>query len=218
LRDVPASARRAAVDRAVARTRLGDVRRRRIGALSRGYQQRVSLAVGLVGDPPVLLLDEPTVGLDPGQSAETRELVRELGRDRAVLVSSHILSDVEALCDRVVILHRGRVLADGDPAVLAIELRRTSYVDVEAAAPIERLAAVLGAVPGVRRVERLPGRPDAGRCRVEIATDREIRPTLSAAIAHAGIALYALVPVEPSLEDAFLSLVEADPGGAERRA
>jgi ABC-2 type transport system ATP-binding protein len=211
LRDVPATERRRAVDEAIAHAQLEDVRRRRVGALSRGYRQRVSLAAGLVGDPPALLLDEPTVGLDPAQSAETRRLVRDLGRERAVLVSSHILADVEALCDRVVIVHRGRVLADGDPGALAARLRRTTYVDVEAAAPTATLRPLLAAVPGVRAVEPLPGDAEVGRCRVEVDPDRAVRPAITAVLADARVALFALVPVEPSLEDAFLTLV------AERR-
>jgi len=205
LRDVPSAARRRTVDQSIARTRLDDVRRRRIGALSRGMRQRVSLAAGLVGDPPALLLDEPTVGLDPGQSAETRRLIRELGRDRAVLVSSHVLADGETLCDRVVILHRGRMLAEGNTAELASRLRLTSHVDVDATAPFDRLVELLRAVPGVGAVAPRPGHPDG--CRIDVA-GRDTHAAVAAALAHAGIALYALVPVEPSLEDAFLSLVE----------
>jgi ABC-2 type transport system ATP-binding protein len=215
LRDVPdGPARRATIERAIARAGLTDVRRRRIGALSRGYRQRVSLATGLVGDPPALLLDEPTVGLDPAQSAETRRLVRELGAEHAVFVSSHILADVESMCDRVIILHHGRVLAEGDPATLAMRLRRTRYVDVEAAAPVERLEAILRTVAGVARVERLPHATDTARCRVEVTSEGDVRPALAAAVAGAGIALRALVPVEPSLEEAFLALV-AEAGAAE---
>ena len=215
LRDVPAAIRRHAVDAGIARARLADVRERRIGALSRGMRQRVSLAAGLVGDPPALLLDEPTVGLDPAQSADTRRLIRELGRDRAVLVSSHVLADVEVLCDRVVILHRGRVLAEGDPGALAARLRRTTYVDVESAATPERIAALVRDLPGVRGVTALPGPEDGGRCRVEVAADRDARATIAAAFASAHIPLYALAPVEPSLEEAFLSLVaEAGPGAS----
>src|SRR6185295_6560046 len=131
LRDVPATDRRRTVDDAIARAHADDVRHRRIGALSRGMRQRVSLGAALVGDPPVLL-DEPTVGLDPAQNAETRRLIRELGRDRAVLVSSHVLSELESLCDRVIVLHHGRILADGEPSALAPRLRRSTWVDVEA--------------------------------------------------------------------------------------
>jgi len=207
LRDVPRAGRRRTVDDALARTRLGEVRGRRIGALSRGMRQRVNLAAGLVGEPPALLLDEPTVGLDPAQSADTRRVIRELGRDRAILVSSHILAELESLCDRVVILHRGHVIADGEPGALATRLRRTTYVDIEAGAPPERLETLLRAVPGVRGVAPLPGHLDAGRYRIEVSADSDVRATIASVLVEAGVALYALVPVEPSLEEAFLSLV-----------
>lgn len=128
-------ARRAAADAALAQTGLDDYRDRRIGTLSRGLRQRVGIALALVGDPPALLLDEPAAGLDPGQSAELRRLVRGLGRDHAVFVSSHVLADMEALCDRVVILHEGRVRAADTPAAIAARLRVTDRVDVEAGAP-----------------------------------------------------------------------------------
>jgi ABC-2 type transport system ATP-binding protein len=219
LRDVPSAERGRAIDAAVARTNLAECRRRRIGGLSRGLQQRVGLAVGLVGDPAALLLDEPTVGLDPAQSAETRRTIRALGRERAVLVSSHILADVETLCDRVVILHQGRVLADGDPAMLVSRLRRPTYVDIEAAAAPARLVPLVEGVPGVRRVDVLAtaaagareaqaetrGREYRCALRAE-AANADVPARIAAALGEAGIALHALVPVEPSLEEAFLSL------------
>jgi ABC-2 type transport system ATP-binding protein len=214
LRDVPAAERRRTVDDAIARARADDVRHRRIGALSRGMRQRVSLGAALVGDPPVLLLDEPTVGLDPTQNAETRRLIRELGRDRAVLVSSHVLSELESVCDRVIVLHHGRILADGEPSTLAPRLRRSTWVDVEADVTPERLEALLNGTVGVRRVETST-RVETGRCRVEVAADRDVRAAIAARLAGAGIALYALVPVEPSLEEAFLSLV-SEPSDEER--
>ena len=214
LRDVPKGERLRTVGDAIARTHLGHVRRRRIGALSRGMRQRVSLAAGLVGEPPALLLDEPTVGLDPAQSADTRRLIRELGRDRAILVSSHILGDLESLCDRVVILHRGRVIAEGEPGALATRLRRTTYVDIEADASPGRLEALLRAVPGVRSIELLADQSSGGRCRVEVTADRDVRAVIAAALVQAGVSVYALVPVEPSLEEAFLSLVGPERDGA----
>ena len=211
LRDVPTSTRRPTVEAAMERVRVTDVRRRRIGALSRGMRQRVSIGAALVGDPPVLLLDEPTVGLDPAQSAEARRLIGELGRERAVLVSSHVLSDLESLCERVVVLHQGRILADGAPDALAPRLRPTRWVDLDTAAPPERIEAVLRDVPGVRHVQPLPGESGTHRCRVEVTADRDVRAAIAVGLAQAGIALYALVPVEPSLEEAFLSLVSESP-------
>jgi len=205
-----ARARRAAVGHALERTALADVAARRIGALSKGVRQRLGLALALVGDPPALLLDEPTAGLDPEQSADMRRLIRGLGTERAVLVSSHALAEVEALCDRVVILHRGRVLSADTPARLAARLRPASRVDVEAAAPADALAAALAAVPGVRRVDLVTQANGHARCRVELEPGRDARAQLAARVTGNGWGLLAFAPVEASLEEAFLALVAAE--------
>jgi ABC-2 type transport system ATP-binding protein len=206
-----ARARRAASAAALEQTGLASVRARRIGTLSKGFRQRVGLALALVGDPPALLLDEPTAGLDPEQSADTRRLIRALGVHHAVLVSSHALAEVEAIADRVVILHRGRVLAADAPARLAARLRPASRVDVEAAAPADALAALLAAVPGVRRVDVLAAGDGRARCRVEAEPGRDVRPALAACVTARGWGLLALAPVEASLEEAFLALIGGEP-------
>jgi ABC-2 type transport system ATP-binding protein len=204
-------ARRAAVAEALERTGLAAAAQARIGTLSKGYRQRVGLAAALVGNPPVLLLDEPTAGLDPEQSAETRSLVRRLGAGgHAVLVSSHALAEVEVLADRVVILHRGRVLAEGRPSALAGRLRPTSRIDVEAIAPAGPLEAALAAVPGVRRVELLATSNGHVRCRVESEPAVDVRPALAARVTADGWGLLTLAPVETSLEEAFLALVAGE--------
>jgi len=130
LKAVPRGKRRAAVDAAMVAAGLGDRRAQIIGTLSRGYRQRVGLADALLAEPPILILDEPTVGLDPNQIRETHALIRALARERAVLLSTHILSDVEALASRVVILDRGRVRADGTPAALRERLGAASLDEV----------------------------------------------------------------------------------------
>ena len=165
--------------------------------------------LALVGDPPALLLDEPTAGLDPEQGAETRRLVRLLAGEHAVLVSSHALAEVETMCDRVVILHRGRVLAADRPASLANRLRPATRVDVEASAPPEALAATLGAVPNVRRVDLLAVANGSTRCRVEVEPGHDVRAELAARITTHSWGLLTLTTVEPSLEEAFLTLVAA---------
>ena len=207
-------ARRGAVGTALERTGLAPIAARRIGTLSKGYRQRVGLALALVGDPPALLLDEPTAGLDPEQGAETRRLVRLLAGEHAVLVSSHALAEVETMCDRVVILHRGRVLAADRPASLAKRLRPTSRVEVEASAPPEALAATLGAVPNVRRVDLLAVANGSTRCRVEVEPGHDVRAELAARITTHSWGLLTLTTVEPSLEEAFLALVAANEHGA----
>jgi ABC-2 type transport system ATP-binding protein len=218
MKDVPAGApRRRTVDAALERSGLAAERTTRLGVLSKGYRQRVGLGLALVGDPPALLLDEPTAGLDPEQSAETRRLIRDLGADHAVLVSSHALAEVEALSDRVVILHRGHVLAADRPAALAARLRPASRLAIEAAAPVVALMEALAAVPGVRRVQ--PARDGADRPHDGAAADartrvvveqepgRDVRPALAATVVARGWGLLALAPVETSLEEAFLALV-----------
>jgi ABC-2 type transport system ATP-binding protein len=207
LRDVPAVERPAAVERALGQTGLGSLADRRVGVLSRGTRQRVGLAVALVGDPPAVLLDEPTAGMDPTQGAEMRRLIRSLGARHAVFVASHALADVETLCDRVVVLRRGRVLAEGVPAELAGRLRPVALVDIDAGAPADALEDVLAAFPGVRRVERLPAVGGHARCRVETERGADLRAALAARVTEAGWPLYALTPVEASLEEAFLALV-----------
>jgi len=208
LRDVPAGeARRAAVSGALILTGLERLADRRIGTLSRGTRQRVGLAVALVGDPPALLLDEPTAGMDPTQGADMRRLIRDLGALHAVFVSSHALTDVETLCDRVIVLHRGRVLAEGSPGALAARLRPAARIDLDAVAPPDDLVAALAAVPGVRHVERLHATDGHSRCRIETEPGSDLRAELASRVLDRGWSLYGLTPVEASLEDAFRALV-----------
>jgi len=199
---------RDAVDAAIARTRLGELAARHIHTLSKGMRQRVALAAAIVGDPPALLLDEPTAGLDPAERSEARALIRTLARERAVLLSSHLLDDVSTLCDRVIVLHRGRVIASDRPVTLAHRLVASSPIDVVARAPLTQLATALSRVAGVRSV--IAGDEDAGvaHCRVSTFSDPDVRPGLAAAVLAGGWELLTLARAEPSLEDIFLDLVE----------
>jgi len=138
--------RRAVVDAAMDAAGLGDRRAQIIGTLSRGYRQRVGLADAMLAEPPILILDEPTVGLDPNQIRETHALIRTLARERAVLLSTHILSDVEALASRVVILHQGRVRADGTTAALREEVQAASLDEVFAKVTAQVTAQVTSQV------------------------------------------------------------------------
>jgi ABC-2 type transport system ATP-binding protein len=203
-----------AVGEAVERTRLGDLAGRRIDTLSKGMRQRVALAVAIVGDPPVLLLDEPTAGLDPAERSEARALIQSLAPGRAVLLSSHLLDDVSTLCDRVIILHRGRMIASDRPANLAPRLTARIPVHVAARAPAAALVAALEGVRGVRGVTVEDAGPAVTQCRVLPAAELDVRPALAAAVLANGWELLALSRVEPSLEEIFLDLVER--GGAPR--
>src|SRR5436309_15677556 len=154
MKRLPRAERPRAVAQVLAWCGLEGVARRRVGTLSKGYRQRVGLAQALCGDPPVLILDEPTVGLDPGQVAEIRQLVRGLRGRRTVFFSSHILSEVEALCERVIVVARGRVVGEGTPQELSARLGRRRRVVLRVDGPGEDVGDVLAALPGVERVER----------------------------------------------------------------
>ncbi len=207
---IPRAARRTAVHRAIDRCRLADVRSRRIGALSKGYRQRVGLAAALLHDPPAVILDEPTSGLDPSQIVEVRSLIRELARDKAVILSSHILPEVEKTCDRVVVIARGLVRASGAVA----DLLRSSACTVElagAGAPAAR--AALAALPGVAAVHPEPPRE---RFRVEASGDAaDLAQRIGALALAQRWTLRELSIARPTLETLFTSLVaEAEPAEA----
>lgn len=202
--------RREAVDRVLERCDLREVRRRRVGHLSKGFRQRVGLAAAMLHDPPVLVLDEPTNGLDPRQIGQARRLIRELAEDRTVLVSSHILPEVEQTCDRVIIMARGRVRVDAEPSELLDSLREAAPYVVEASG--EGVDAAMSAVPGVARVEpmevganrwvsyRLHAAPSAGDLREAIARTAQQR----------GVLIRELRRETPGLERVFLQLIDTD--------
>ena len=189
---------------------MAHVAHRLIGTLSKGYRQRVGIAQALVGQPRVLILDEPTAGLDPEQVAEMRRLIRGLRGESTVILSTHILPEVEATCDRVIIINQGRMLAVDTPHNLNQRLRQTSQVYLEVHGPAAQVVAQLRAVPGVLSVE-LSASPADGVVALTVATqkDRDLRAELAACVAAAQWGLHELRPVTLSLEAIFLSLVSA---------
>lgn len=202
---------RAAIADVVASCGLEPVAASVIGTLSKGFRQRVGFAQALVGSPQVLILDEPTSGLDPEQVSEMRALIRGLRGERTVILSTHILSEVEATCDRVIIIRRGRVLAVDTPANLNRQLRRTSQVYLEVAGRGADVIAALRSVPGVLEVKRNgPETDGAVGLTVTTEPDRDLREQLAARVTHGGFALRELRPVLLSLEEIFLSLVDHD--------
>jgi ABC-2 type transport system ATP-binding protein len=202
LKGIGRAGRRAAIDGVVGRVRVGDRRRQIIGTLSRGYRQRVGLADALLGDPPILILDEPTAGLDPNQIRETRALIRELGRERTVLLSTHVLSEVEAVATRILILSRGRLVAAETAAGLQAQLAGARRLIVEVR-PGERARAeeLFGRVPGVASVARLDGEQLA--LAVAAGDQDEIRDAVFRAAVDGGLTLRELRLELPSLEELF---------------
>jgi ABC-2 type transport system ATP-binding protein len=208
LKGVPGRRRQGAVDRAMEQCGVTEVARRRIGTLSKGFRQRVGLAQVLVGDPTVLLLDEPTAGLDPEQVAAIRALVRSLARTRAVLLSSHVLAEVELTCDRVVIVSKGRLVAEDSPDGLAARFRSLATVVLEVEGPLEAITRAVESVRGVRAIHRLQGATgQATRFRVETDEATDLRRELVQAVVGAGLTLVEIHGEPVSLEDAFLTLV-----------
>jgi ABC-2 type transport system ATP-binding protein len=200
LKGVPARERRARADEACAEVGIADAQRRIIGQLSKGYRQRVGLADALQHRPEVLILDEPTDGLDPNQRRDVLALVARLGKERTVVLSTHILPEVEQVCARVVILDRGRVIAEGTPASLKRgELQLQAVVRGER----EKLEAAARAVDGVSAVRAAPG-PD-GEHLLYIDCARDVREALAAALVAAG-GLRELRPASVGLDEVFARL------------
>ncbi|MBC7336220.1 MAG: ATP-binding cassette domain-containing protein, partial [Clostridia bacterium] len=182
---------------------------RLIGNLSRGYRQRVGLAQALLGSPELLVLDEPTVGLDPVQIAEMRRLIKELAVQHTVILSSHILPEVNQLCQRVLILNQGRIAAQGTPASLAAATGGRQ-LEVTVKGPVAEVAALLAALPGVRAVRQADGRPGqepAATYFLELLPGEDVREELFFALAARGWPLLEMRRHQLSLEEVFLQLV-----------
>jgi ABC-2 type transport system ATP-binding protein len=202
LKRIPRRARAEAVARVIAACGLGAVASRRIGTLSKGYRQRVSLAQALCGDAPILILDEPTIGLDPGQVVEIRELIRGLKGKRTVLFSSHILSEVEAICERVLVIASGRLVGEGTPAELAARLGSRQRVRVRVDGPRAGVAATLRGLPEVVALEER-----AGAFVLEGRAGDDLAGQVSAAVTRHGWLVRELAQEGVDLEDVFLRLV-----------
>jgi ABC-2 type transport system ATP-binding protein len=210
IKGIPRAGRKARIDTVMGRTRIADMASRHCAKLSKGYRQRVGLAQALLHNPDVLILDEPTAGLDPKQIIETRQLIKELGGDHTVILSTHILPEVSQTCHRVVIINKGRVVAVDTPDNLTSRLRgsETMYVQIDAADADPRDA--LQRVPGVRRVGVSDARGNVNGYEIESETGRDVRRELAAAIVSRGWGLLELRPMRMSLEEIFLHLTTED--------
>ncbi|HEY4719437.1 MAG TPA: ATP-binding cassette domain-containing protein [Candidatus Methylomirabilis sp.] len=208
---VPRLTRRQRVGEAIERCLLQDARGRIIGKLSKGFRQRVGLAQALLGDAPVLILDEPTIGLDPKQIIEIRSLIRDMRGERTVILSTHILPEVSMVCQRVIIINEGRIVAVDTPENLTRRLQRSTQVLLQIEGPPEQITRRLGEVNGVLRVQTKDGAGALCRYLVETEKSQDLRQELARVICGSGWGLLELRPVDMSLEDIFIRLVTEEP-------
>ena len=211
IKGVGRAARRGRVADVMERCFITDMQHRLIGKLSKGYRQRVGLAQALLGDPEVLILDEPTIGLDPAQIAQIRSLIRSLAGQHTVILSTHILPEVSMVCDGVIIINRGRVVAQGTESDLVQQVFPTARVEVRMAGVAgDAAAAALRAVPGVRAVEPLAARDGSVGFMVESEHGRDVRGDLVRLVTGKGWALQELHQVGMSLEEVFIKVVAGE--------
>lgn len=198
----------AQVDAAIERCGIQGVRRRLIGHLSKGFRQRVGLAQALIGEPDVLILDEPTTGLDPAQIIEIRELITALAKEKTIILSTHILPEVSMICQKVIILNRGKIVAVDATENLTSRMQKSSRVLMEVDGPVEEVRKSLQEVPGVLGVEQLEQvNEQIFRYQIDSEKGQDVRRQLAAAIATHQWGLLELRAAEMSLEDVFVQLV-----------
>lgn len=210
LRHLPDAEERA--DEVIDMVGLGDRANGMIGKLSKGMRQRVGLAQALLHRPEVLILDEPTIGLDPGQVVEVRKLIRDVGKERTVLLSTHILSEAQNICDRVLIINKGRIVAEDTPEKLQSRLLGAERVILRVRGDSDGLAKTVEKVKGVQTVESKA----EDTVEFQFAPGHDIRPEVAKAVIGAGYDLLELRPMGMSLEEIFLELTGAEEGRPER--
>src|SRR6266576_6388577 len=209
LRELAGTSRGQAMDAEIAATGIESVYYRPIAELSKGFRQRVGLAQAILHRPDLLVLDEPTEGLDPNQRVEIRRLIGALGKDRTVILSTHVLSEVRQTCSRLLIITRGKIVADGPVDQLIAQAAGGGAVDIAVEAAGAGVAEALGQLPGVRRVTPAPVAAD-GRVAVTLTADgsRDLRPEIFALAQSRGWTLYELHRQAGTLEDLFQQLTQ----------
>ncbi|MEL6136023.1 MAG: ABC transporter ATP-binding protein [Cyanobacteria bacterium J06628_6] len=213
IKGVPAGSREVQVDSAIQRCNLGEKRKVLIRKLSKGFRQRVGIAQAIVHDPPVIILDEPTVGLDPRQIIDVRNLIKKLAGQHTIILSTHILPEVSATCDRVAIINRGRIVATDTPENLRSQLAGQLGYVIEVQGELDQAKSVLAALDPVESVEVLPREDVAdGHHRLQAVAVSGSDPggAIATALVHANLGLYELTRSRVSLEDVFINLTMSD--------
>ena len=216
IKGVPAASLSPRIDETMEKTGIAQVRDSLIGHLSKGFRQRVGLAQALVHDPRVLILDEPTVGLDPKQIIEIREMIKSLRGEHTIILSTHILPEVSMTCEKVVIIDRGRIVGQGSPESLTEQLKEGELLRARVAGPREEVLGLLQGLPGVLEAKEESGgeepAPDEGVYVVTAAPGQDLRDPLSKAVVDRGYGLRELRSLDMTLEDIFLRLTSEAEG------
>jgi len=211
LKKISKAERKVQVEKVMEMTQIADMRGRLIRNLSKGYRQRVGLAQAILGDPDVIILDEPSVGLDPKQMIEIRDLIRKLGEAHTVILSSHILSEVSAVCDHIMIISHGKLVASDSPDALQKLMNGSMEILLTVKGKAGELKEALEALPGIKSIEEQEV-SEQGSCKVRITAEGEedIRESVFYALAQARLPIMEMHPEKKSLEDIFLELTESE--------
>jgi len=215
IKKVKKADRKEQVDYSIEKVKLGDVRKRLIKNLSKGYKQRVGLAQALIGKPEVLILDEPTVGLDPKQIIEIRQLIKELGEEHTIILSSHILPEVNAVCSRVVIINKGKIVAEDTPENLAKSMTNSTKIDIRVEGDTDSVIKTIKTIEGVREVIIIEDKSETGKDSkylVESDEDKDVRKELFYALASSKLPILEMIVEKVTLEDVFLQLTQTEKG------
>ncbi|MCR5545049.1 MAG: ABC transporter ATP-binding protein [Lachnospiraceae bacterium] len=210
LKGVKKSEKKNMVNQAMEKTQTDDVSNRLIKNLSKGYKQRVGIAQAIIGSPEMIILDEPTVGLDPLQITEIRELIRELGKTHTVILSSHILSEISEVCDHVFIISKGKLVLSEAVSNLALHIKASQQIEIEAKGDRALCESVLEELPAVETVSVED--KDEGKVLVHVTAkgNEDIRESVSLALSQNGIAIFGMKELGQSLEDLFLEMTQED--------
>ena len=209
LKLVKRSERKQEVEKVLKETGLEDVKNKLIRNLSRGYKQRVSMAGALVGNPDVIILDEPTVGLDPKQITEIRSLIKELGKNHTVILSTHILSEVSQICERVIIINKGKIVAIDTPENLEKTTREKNGIMVTVEDPKDNMSHLKDKIKEIDSVELVKDNEDGTKqYLITTSTDMDLRKPLFEVLPKEEIVIFELRKTETTLEDAFIKLID----------
>ncbi len=209
IKKVDKKERKEKVDKIIEQTGLKDVQKKLIKNLSRGYKQRVSMAGALVGEPKILILDEPTVGLDPKQITEIRNLIKELGKTHTVILSSHILSEVSQICNKVIIINKGKIVAIDTPEHLEDKVTNNNCLYVTVEDTENKMKDIKDKIKDIEKVELVEENEDGTKeYMIEAKQDVDLRKTIFSEFAKENITIFEMKKADTTLEDAFMKLIE----------